>query len=59
MNSIWEYLAILNQFRHVSGVPLTEPVDLTIHQTEKQTRFYIIDGDEIIIAERIAVAPKE
>jgi len=60
--SIFEFTPggkFLNQFRHVSGVPLTEPVDLTIHQTEKQTRFYIIDGDEIIIAERIAVAPKE
>jgi len=60
--SIFEFTPggkFLNQFRRVSGIPFTEPVDLTIHQTEKQTRFYIIDGDEIIIAERIAVPPKE
>lgn len=49
----------LNQFRQVSGIPFTEPIDLAIHQTEKQTRFYIIDGDDIIIAERVAVTPKE
>jgi DNA-binding beta-propeller fold protein YncE len=49
----------INQFRQVSGISFTEPVDLAIHQNEKQTRFYIIDGDEIIIAERVAVTPKE
>jgi hypothetical protein len=49
----------LNQFREVSGIYLTNPVDLAIHQTEKQTRFYIIDGDEIIIAERVAATLKE
>ncbi len=60
--SIFEFTPagkILNQFHHVSGVPFADPVDLAIHQTGKQTRFYIIDGDEIIIAERVAVTPKE
>jgi len=60
--SIFEFTPtgkFLNQFGHISGIPLTEPVDLAIHQNEKQTRFYIIDGDEIIIAERVAVTPKE
>jgi len=60
--SIFEFTPtgkFLNQFRQVSGISLSNPVDLAIHQTEKQTRFYIIDGDEIIIAERVAVTLKE
>jgi DNA-binding beta-propeller fold protein YncE len=49
----------LNKYQGVSGIPLSEPMDLAIYQTDKQTRFYIIDGDEIIISERVAVSPKE
>ena len=60
--SIFEFTPsgkFLTAYNLVSGVPFFAPVDLAIHETEKQTRFYIIDGDQIIITERIAVAPKE
>jgi DNA-binding beta-propeller fold protein YncE len=49
----------LNVYRRINGIPFSTPIDLAIHETEKQTRFYIIDGDEIIITERVAVSPKE
>jgi hypothetical protein len=38
---------------------MSAPADLAIHDTKDQTRFYIIDGDEVVITERVTVAPKE
>jgi DNA-binding beta-propeller fold protein YncE len=60
--SIFEFTVsgkYLGQYHRVSGVPLSAPVDLCIFQNEKQIRFYIIDGDEVIIAERVTGTPKE
>jgi len=60
--SIFEFTVsgkYLGQYRQVSGVPLSAPVDLCIFQNEKQIRFYIIDGDEVIIAERVTGTPGE
>ena len=60
--SIFEFAPggkFLNVFNRLSGALISEPVDLAIYESGKQTRFYIIDGDEIVITERVAVAPKE
>jgi len=60
--SIFEFTVsgkYLGQYHQVSGVPLSAPVDLCIFQNEKQIRFYIIDGDEVIIAERVTGTPEE
>jgi DNA-binding beta-propeller fold protein YncE len=49
----------LNQFRSVSGIPFTAPMDLVVTQVEDQVRFYIIDGDEILIAHKVSETLKE
>ncbi len=49
----------LNQYRRVSGVPFSEPMDLVVTEVEKQIRFYIIDGDDILIAKKVTDTPKE
>ena len=49
----------LNQFRSVSGIPFTAPMDLVVTQVEDQVRFYIIDGDEILIAHKVSETVKE
>jgi len=49
----------INVYHRISGVPLAAPIDLAIHETAKQTRIYIIDGDEIIITEKGSVSPGE
>jgi hypothetical protein len=49
----------INVYRRISGVPVSAPVDLAIHETSKQTRLYIIDGNEIIITEKGSVSPGE
>jgi DNA-binding beta-propeller fold protein YncE len=60
--SIFEFTSggkFLNQFRHVSGVPFSAPMDLVVTEVENQVRFYIIDGDEILIANKVSETPKE
>ena len=46
-------------YKRIDGIPLSAPCDLAIHEKMKKIRFYIIDGDEIIIAEKGAVSPRE
>ena len=60
--SIFEFTSggkFLNQFRHVSGIPFTAPMDLVVTKVENQIQFYIIDGDEIVIAKKVSDTPKE
>jgi hypothetical protein len=60
--SIFEFSAsgkFLYQYTRISGVPMNSPRDLCIFQNEKQIHFYIIDGDQIIIAEKISATPRE
>ena len=49
----------LNQYRHVSGIPFSAPMDLVVTNVENQIRFYIIDGDEILIANKVSDTAEE
>jgi hypothetical protein len=60
--SIFEFAAsgkFLNQYRHVSGVPFSAPMDLVVTNIDNTIRFYIIDGDDILIAKKVTDTPKE
>jgi DNA-binding beta-propeller fold protein YncE len=60
--SIFEFTPsgkFLNRYRNISGIPFLEPVDMSVIQDGKQTRLYIIDGDEVVISEKISALPKE
>jgi DNA-binding beta-propeller fold protein YncE len=49
----------LTQYRHISGILFTGPMDLVVTDVENQIRFYIIDGDDILIAKKVSETPKE
>ena len=60
--SIFEFTSggkFLNQYHHVSGIPFTGPMDLVVTKVDNQIRFYIIDGDDILIAKKVSETPKE
>lgn len=60
--SIFEFAAsgkLINRYQRVSGVPFSNPIDLCIVKTENQTRLYIIDGDEVLITNKVAVTAEE
>ncbi len=60
--SIFEFTPagkLVSQFKQVSGIPLKSPADLCLFQDMKETRFYIIDGDEVIIAKKVTVSAGE
>jgi DNA-binding beta-propeller fold protein YncE len=60
--SIFEFTLsgkFLNQYKHASGIPFKEPMDLCVIKMKSQMRFYIVDGDEILITERITRTPEE
>ncbi len=60
--AIFEFTAggkFLNKYKHVSGIPFSAPMDLVVTDVEKQIRFYIIDGDDILIANKVSEQPKE
>jgi hypothetical protein len=49
----------LNKYRTISGIPFSAPMDLVVTEVENQIRFYIIDGDDILIAKKVSDTPKE
>jgi DNA-binding beta-propeller fold protein YncE len=49
----------LNQYHRVSGIPFSAPMDLIVTKVQNQIRFYIIDGDDILIANKVSDTPKE
>lgn len=49
----------LSQYRHISGIPFSAPMDLVVTKVEKKVRFYIIDGDEILIANKVSDTAEE
>ena len=60
--SIFEFTSsgkLLNQYRHVSGAPFSAPMDLVVTNVDNNIRFYIVDGDDILIAKKISATPKE
>jgi len=60
--SIFEFTAggkFLNKYRHISGVLFSSPMDLVVTEVDNETRFYIIDGDDILIAKKVTDTPKE
>jgi DNA-binding beta-propeller fold protein YncE len=61
-NKIFEFTSggkFLNKYSQISGIPFSGPMDLVVTEVEKQTRFYIIDGDDILIANKVSDPPKE
>ena len=53
--SIFEFTAggkFINQFNRISGVPLSNPKDLCVTRFNEQTLIYVIDGDDILIAQK-------
>jgi hypothetical protein len=60
--SVFEFTAngkFINQFQDISGIPFSAPKDLCVTQFNDQTLFYIIDGDEVLIAKKIPATNKE
>lgn len=59
---IFEFTAggkFLNKYCHISGVLFSSPMDLVVTEMDNETRFYIIDGDDILIAKKVTDTPKE